>query len=197
MPASERPSRPTELAHSSEQDAWADLVSAGVAAGSRESLATLYSAKFDLLYATVRRATRCDESFGLDCVQDAMLRVATKLGRIESAASLDAWLRRVVLSVALDRLRGERSQFERVRAGGVQANPESDEIIAAIEEELVRLDGLAPDERSLLRLRFARGLTLQQLGAHLGLAPKAIDSRIRRLVARLRGDAASPDGGRS
>lgn len=193
MTARDTPSRASDLAHAFEQDAWAARVSAGVAAGSREALAALYAAKFDLLYTTVRRATRRDESFALDCVQDAMLRVATKLGRVERAASLDAWLRRVVLTAALDRLRGERSQVERVRAAGGPITSEQDNAVEAIEGELRRLDALAPEERSLLRLRFARGLTLQQLGAHFGLAPKAIDSRIRRLVARLRGDTVEAD----
>lgn len=195
MPAFERPNRTTEPAHASDLDAWAARVSGGVAAGSRESLAALYEAKFDWLYATVRRATRCDESFALDCVQDAMVRVATKLVRLESAASLDAWLRRVVLTAALDRLRAERSQAMRVKRGGAKPARELDGTVSAIEEELARL---AHDDRNLLRLRFARGLTLQQLGEHLGLAPKAIDSRIRRLLARLRGDAVgADDGGRS
>lgn len=182
----------------SDEDAWAARVSAGVAAGSRESLASLYEAKFDLLFATARGATRRDESFALDCVQDAMIRVATGLGRLRSAASLDAWLRRVVLSAALDRLRKERSDASRAIVAGTDRLERLVDPASEIEAELIRLDQLVRDDRSLLTLRFVGGLTLQQLAEHLGLAPKAVDSRLRRIVARLRGEAASTgEGGKS
>lgn len=169
---------------------WAGRVTGGIAAGSREALAKLYEAKFNLLLATVRDRIRCDESFALDCVQDAMIRIANSIERIDTTARLDAWLRRVVLSAALDRLRRERSEAARalrrgewldrvhVARDGAQENAE-----AAIEREIERL---GQSDRSLLALRFVRGLTIQQLANHLGLAPKAIDSRLRRLIERLR-----------
>jgi RNA polymerase sigma-70 factor (ECF subfamily) len=140
-----------------------------------------------MLYSMLKQSTRRDESFLLDCVQEAMLRIATKLQRIDSHRALDVWLKRVVLNAALDRLRAERSQLERMRhvpSRDAQIDEDPSEML---EQELARLPH---DDRSLLHLRFARGLTLQQLSEHLGLAPRAIDSRIRRLIARVRGGPA-------
>jgi RNA polymerase sigma factor (sigma-70 family) len=192
---------------SAQPDLWARRVSAAIAGGSREALGQLYEAKFDLLFLTARERTRRDESFALDCVQDAMMRVASSLPRLDSMASLDRWLRRVALTSALDRLRAESVQQAAIRAmveegrGGEscgsdrgasaedRASPSPDHI-GAIEEELAALAVMHPDDRGLLSLRFVRGLTLPQLARHLGLAPAAIDSRIRRLLARIRGRAA-------
>lgn len=187
---------PKGFASTAEADAWASRVSAGVAAGSREALAALYDATFDDLYLAVRSFTKRDESFLLDCVHDAMMRVARRLRTIDTKEGLDAWLRSTVLGAALDRLRGERAAARRERRsvdGKTSASETSVEVdagagqdLADIERELARLASLGHDDRSLLTLRFVRGLTLEQLANHFGWTPKAIDSRIRRLIARLR-----------
>ncbi len=164
-------------------DAWARRVSSAIARGSREALGELYEAKFDFIVAIARERTRRDESFALDCVHDTMIRVAESLDRVERMESLDSWLRRVVLSAAIDRLRSERSRHHRDLAHSSLEREVDDARLRDLEHELA---GLAAEDRSLLSLRFGRGLTLQQMAHHLGQAPKAIDSRIRRLVARLR-----------
>jgi RNA polymerase sigma factor (sigma-70 family) len=175
-----------------DEDAWAARVSAGIAAGSRESLGSLYEAKFDLLYRTVRSFTRRDESFALDCVQDAMIRVATTMRRIETIATLDAWLRRVVLSAALDQLRRERAMRDRELTRSLGSEEQHIAPIADIEREIARLDA---GDRGLLRLRFAGGLTLRQIAEHLGLSSNAVDSRLRRLLTRLRLATTAPRRG--
>ncbi|MBL9150544.1 MAG: sigma-70 family RNA polymerase sigma factor [Phycisphaerae bacterium] len=178
------------------EDDWARRTSAAVAGGSREALASLYERRFSLLFRTVRDSTRGDESFALDCVQDAMLRVARALEPMESAVALDAWLRRVALNAALDRLRSERARSarearHRVAGDAGDVDERCDEIARALRE-------LDDDERELLRLRLDRGLTLAELSRHLNLAPKALESRIRRILARLRArlglSASTPEG---
>lgn len=149
----------------------------------------MYERRFDMLYRVARDRTSRDESFALDCVQDAMLRVANSLPHIDRLVSLDAWLRRAVLTTALDRLRSERSRTRREgtiaqsRSEATLGDAEGDALLRAIQAEL---DVISSDDRTLLSLRFRRGLTLAQLAEHLGLAPSAVDSRIRRLLARLR-----------
>ncbi len=156
----------------------------------------LYEAKFTTLVESLRRATRRDESFILDCVQETMIRVATRLGPMPTHAALDAWLTRVALHAAIDRLRAER-----VRSADADATPATsaarsapDADFDAMAEIAAMLARLPEDERSLLALRFVRGLTLDQIGRHLGEAPKAIDSRIRRILGRLRGVRPQTEG---
>ncbi len=115
--------------------------------------------------------------------------------RCGSGDSLDAWLRRVALTAALDRLRADaarrmrelRWSRERPREG----MPASEERSLAAQSELMEslraaLESLPPDERSLLILRHVRRLTLPNLAALLGVGPAAVDSRLRRLAARVR-----------
>lgn len=147
----------------------------------------LYARRFDLLYSTVRRRTRRDEELTLDRAQEAMIKVASSMRAHGSARSLDAWLRRVVLSSAIDRLRRERSRSRREAA-----RVRSDAAIAhidAIDLERLRaeVEALAVEERALLDLRFRRGVTLAVAGDAVGLAPKAADSRIRKTLSKLRG----------
>ncbi|MFO0827599.1 MAG: sigma-70 family RNA polymerase sigma factor [Phycisphaerales bacterium] len=165
-------------------DDWARRVSSGIAAGSRDALSALFAARFDFLLRVARDRTRRDESFGLDCVQDAMVKIARSLPPFDSLAALDSWLRRTILHAALDRIRAERSRAARDAAHGNESErDDDDERIAALQAEL---DRLPADERHFLWLRFRRGLTLAQIATHTGKAPKAIDSRIRRALARLR-----------
>jgi len=149
----------------------------------------LYEHRFDMLYRVARERTARDESFAIDCVQDAMLRVANSLPQIDRLLSLDAWLRRAVLTTALDRLRSERSRArheETIAQSRSEATPvdaDGDALLRAIQ---VELEVIPSDDRTLLSLRFRRGLSLAQLAQHLGLAPSAVDSRMRWLLARLR-----------
>lgn len=196
MPPGDHAHTDRAAAHASSSDAWAVRVSAGIASGSREALGVLYEAKFTTLVESLRRATRRDESFILDCVQETMIRVATRLGPMPTHAALDAWLTRVALHAAIDRLRAER-----VRSADADATPATsaarsapDADFDAMAEIAAMLARLPEDERSLLALRFVRGLTLDQIGRHLGEAPKAIDSRIRRILGRLRGVRPQTEG---
>src|SRR3954471_16462602 len=85
-----------------------DKLTAGMAAGDAKAVESFYRRYFDWLYAQARRATRRDEAFCLDVVQDAVLRIVRTIRRVSTESELRAWLRLVVQTTALDRLRCER-----------------------------------------------------------------------------------------
>ncbi len=87
-----------------------DALTARLVAGDPDALAALYEAHFDRMVATIRRIARRDESFALDCAQDAWIRIARHPVRCPTAAALTAWLRRVAISAVLDRLRSDASR---------------------------------------------------------------------------------------
>lgn len=153
--------------------------------GVPDSLAELYSARFDWTAAIVIGATRRDEAFALDCVQDAWLRVARSPALCGSAPALDAWLRRVVLSAALDRLRSDAARVLReAKAAALDSSLRSlDTARAALDSALDQCD---QEERGLLLMRFRAGMTVKQIAAACGLGSAAIDSRLRRLLAWMR-----------
>ena len=53
-------------------------------AGNAKAVETFYSQYFDFLYHHARRATRRDEAFCLDVVQDAVIRIMRTIRRVES-----------------------------------------------------------------------------------------------------------------
>ena len=80
-------------------------LTAAIASSDTEALASLYREHFDSLYGEARRITGRDESFCLDVVQDALMRVIRSIPIMETEAGLRRWLSFVVRSCAYDRLR--------------------------------------------------------------------------------------------
>ena len=72
--------------------------------GDAEALTGFYEAWFDRAFVLARALTRRDESFCLDVVQDARMRVVRSLPPLEEAAALGRWMVRVVHTTALDLL---------------------------------------------------------------------------------------------
>lgn len=163
-----------------------------VAAGDPEAFTRFYRQWFDPMLAEAFRVTRRDESFCLDVVQDAMVRVIRirSLKPMRTADDLRRWLRVVVRSCAYDRLRREsrsRARERRAAAGRDTAAPRGDDELAGrlrwIERELAAMDDRSA-EVLLMRHRF--GWTLKKIGRALGLKPGAVDRRLRGAVEALR-----------
>ncbi len=167
-----------------------------IRAGDTEAFAGFYRAWFDRAYALVRSSTRRDESFCLDVVQDAMLRVVKSLPPLAEAAALECWMTRVVRTTALDRLRQEARRArreERVahrRAGESRVNRhdaseplEMAERIAWVEARLEEADQV---ERALVKQRFESGESFRTLGEAFEISGNAASGRVSRLISRLR-----------
>ena len=160
-------------------------ISRRIAAGDTAAFAVFYERWFDRCVIEIRRRTGFDESACLDIVQDAMLRVATNMPVFESEDELERWLRRVLINGARDRIRAETRRLRRESTVRPKSNEQDRE---AIEELSRRMASLDEESRMLLRSRFDLGWTLERIGRELGLGPGAVDGRIRRLLARLRGE---------
>jgi RNA polymerase sigma factor (sigma-70 family) len=163
-------------------------VTAAIASGDTEAFAHLFREKFSEMYAEARRATGRDESFCLDVVQEAMLRVIRSMKVMDTEQRMRAWLRVVVQSCAYDRLRAEARRLRRERAAA-QDRPES-QADDGLEERLEwlrgELTGLDDRQAQLLLMRYRLGWTLQRIGSVLGLKPGAVDGRLGRAVSILR-----------
>lgn len=160
----------------------ADLT-ARVARGDPQAMSDFYEAWFDKSYRLARSLTRRDESFCLDVVQDAMLRVARSMKPIATAPELEQWMKRVVHSAAIDLLRREARRAAREQRRDAPESSETDDRVRWLQEQL---DLLEPEERTMLTLRFLHERTLEQTGRALGLTGDALHGRLRRVLDRLR-----------
>jgi len=167
-------------------DEWAQRVSIGIAAGSREALARLYDARYAQLVRLLRQRTSPDDAFIVDCVHDAWLRIVRALPPRGSIAALDAWIQRAALSAMLDRLKADAARTTR-EARLSSRPPHGDQslrdTIDALQHEL---RSLSLDDRTLLDPRFRRELGWRQIGSILGLGAKAAEMRFRRILTQLR-----------
>ncbi len=165
-----------------------------IASGNTEAFATFYRQWFDTMYAQAHKASGRDESFCLDVVQDAMLRVIKSVPSMASADDLRRWLRVVVQSCAYDRFREEaRRKAREQRAVAVRGSNNSNDEVRAEENTVDRIRWLerqlqSLDDRDfqLLLMRHRFGWTLKRFGRTLGMKPGAVDGRIRRVLRKLR-----------
>ena len=165
-----------------------------IASGNTEAFATFYQRWFDTMYAQARSASGRDESFCLDVVQDAMLRVIKSVPSMASDDDLRRWLRVVVQSCAYDRFREEtRRRSREQRAVAMRASNHSNGEVGAEERTVDRIRWLERELRSLedrdvqlLLMRHRFGWTLKRIGRTMGMKPGAVDGRIRRVLGKLR-----------
>ena len=160
-------------------------LTAAIASGSTEAFAAFYESWLDRCVESTMTMTRFDEATALDIVQDAMMTVATQMPRFDEERQLRAWLDRVLLNAARDRIRSETRRRTR------EQRPVHTELEQMSREQLEELDrhleALDEHQRSILHLRFSLGWSLKRIGNTLGLGGAgSIDGRIRRALAQLR-----------
>lgn len=180
-----------------------DNLTAAMSAGDGGAVERFYRRYFDCMYGWARQFTRRDESFCLDVVHDAVLRIVRTIRRADSEPQLLAWLRLVVQTTAYDKMKSDRRRETRETA--VVVPPDDTPAAApadaaAIEAE--RLDwlrteiaALDPQLAAMLDLRFTGGWTLDRIGRLFGLSPGTVDGRLRRTLRRLRDRAGAVDDG--
>ncbi len=162
-----------------------------IAAGDPDAFAVFYRRWFDFAFGEARRATGRDESFCLDVVHDAMMRVIRSMKSMPNEPALRSWLRSAVRSCAYDRLRAEARR--RRRETRVAARADAPSPAAPVDRDLVdrlawlrrELATLDESTSAIVTMRHRFGWTLEQIGAAVGLSPGAVDGRLRRALAAL------------
>jgi len=161
-------------------------MTAAMAGGDADAVAAFYREYFDWMFIQARLATRRDESFCLDVVQDAVLRVMRTIRRVDSEPQLRAWLRLVVQTTAFDLLRGERRRAARESISSVPeitCDGNANDRLIWLADQLTRLD---PQLVRMIEMRFEQRWSLRSIGQVLGLSTGAVDGRLRRVLKNLR-----------
>ncbi|MBS0197352.1 MAG: sigma-70 family RNA polymerase sigma factor [Planctomycetes bacterium] len=171
-------------------DDSARRTTAAIAAGDPRALSAFYEEWFDRCLAIARAATGRDESFCLDAVQNAMLRVARSIPILDSAQDLHRWMSRVVYTAALDLLKSERRRAARERAAHRPDHIHTPDRSAQHADEIAHLCALLRElpepHRRLLDLRLLRGFTNAATAREAGTTDGAAHGHVRRILASLR-----------
>jgi len=182
-------------------DEWAARVTRAVRGGSREALAEIYDRCANDVVNLLERSTRRDESFALDCLQEMFMKLAANPPIVDTHATLLAWLRVTALNVARTAIVAENRRHRRDAAHAavevqvgvhVEVHDEVHDEDPATRQALAEITRqLDENERMLLRLRHVEGMRIRSIAVALGATPQAIESALRRIVARLRSGGAS------
>jgi RNA polymerase sigma factor (sigma-70 family) len=167
-----------------------EKLTAAMAAGDENAVETFYREYFDWLYATARAATRRDESFCLDVVQDAVLRIIRTVRRVPHERQLRAWLRLVVQTTAFDHLRREKRRLRHEKDSrplfekrGRESFSDCDAQLAWIKQQIEKLD---PKIVQIIDWRFEQRWTLARIASRLGVSIGTVDGRLRRALKEIR-----------
>jgi RNA polymerase sigma-70 factor (ECF subfamily) len=134
-----------------------------------------------------------------DVVQDAWLKAHRQLAGFEERSNVRTWLHRITVNCAIDFIRARRhredahdpADLEQGSIGNRSADrpmapdriAESGEIKARVGEALALLTGL---ERAAFTLRHVEGLSIDEVGAALGLKTSATKHSVFRAVRKMR-----------
>ena len=160
-----------------------------VVATQSESFAELYERSFPRVYAYVASLLR-DRSAAEDVTSQAFERAYRKRRSYRpTRGSIDAWLFGIARNAALDELR------KRKRRAALETDPEDtfsptpeDHAELALRREAVRaaLASLDGQERDLIALKFAGGLSNAEIARVLGMSESNAGTRLHRTITKLR-----------
>ena len=162
----------------------------------RAGYEAVYRARCDFVEREARRRLGSRRDLAEDVAQEAWLRVARRPLAFPGVQSLDAWLRRVVRSAAVDLLRSElarrarETEVARDRAEAI-GFLEDFELLQSLRHEVDSIEGLTHEERALFELKSRTDATTARLASWFGLGPTAVDSKLRRAAERARALKAS------
>jgi RNA polymerase sigma-70 factor (ECF subfamily) len=154
-----------------------------------EGFAELYERTFPRVYAYVASLLR-DRSAAEDVTAQAFERAYRKRRTYRPArGSMDAWLFGIARNAALDELR------KRKRRAVLEVDPEDtgsptpeDEAELSLRREAVRaaLGSLDGQERDLIALKFAGGLSNAEIARVLRMSESNVGTRLHRTITKLR-----------
>ena len=132
-----------------------------------------------------------DVEIAQEAVQAAWQKAWTKLDSIRDADRLRPWLVSIAANEAKQLVRSRHRRWLRETVIDVDAQAGSavapDPAGRATQLDLANaLAGLAPDERTLIALRYAAGLTSDEIGRAIGMTGGGVRARLARLLDRLR-----------
>ena len=167
---------------------------ARAATGDEVAFARIVAAHHDDM-ARVAFVVCGDVELAQEEVQAAWQKAWAKLGSIRDADRLRPWLVSIAANEARQLIRSRNRRWLRetpIEDDGpgdarLQGRAAADPASRAAQLDLANaLAGLEPDDRTLIALRYAAGLTSDEIGRAIGMTGGGVRARLARLLARLR-----------
>jgi len=166
--------------------------------GDRDAFRTLVEMHSRYIYSLAHRMTGNAQD-AEDVVQEAWLKAHKQLSRFEARADFRTWMHRITVNCSIDLIRARRHREDAHDPVDLEHGPLSDvgsdaqptpERVAAstqisdrVNEALSLLTAL---ERAAFTLRHVEGMSIEEVGAKLGLKTSATKHSIFRAVKKMR-----------
>lgn len=166
--------------------------------GDERAFAALYDALAGVVYGTVKRVVR-DAAMSEEVSQEVFVELWRTAGRYDAdRASVATWAVTLARRRAVDRVRREQSQRDRIERAGTQ-RPSSDvgpdeTVVSSLDAERVTraVAELPDDQRVIIEMAFIDGDSHSVIAERLDLPLGTVKSRVRgglkKLGGRLGGD---------
>jgi RNA polymerase sigma-70 factor, ECF subfamily len=179
-------------------DAHADRTAADLTAlmlrvqrGDRDTFAVLYDQLSALVYGVIVKVVR-DTTIAEDVAQEAFVELWSTAARFDQArGSVATWAATIARRRAVDRVRREESQRQRVTALAARRVDDppavAETVVESIEAGRVRqaMLLLPPDQRQVVQLAFLDGHSHSTIADELRLPLGTVKSRVRGALQRL------------
>ena len=166
--------------------------------GDRDAFKTLVEAHSRYIYSLAHRMTGNAQD-AEDVVQEAWLKAHKQLSRFESRADFRTWMHRITVNCSIDLIRARRHREDahdpadleqgplRERGSEAQPTPERMTASAQISDRVNEALGLLTAlERAAFTLRHVEGMSIEEVGAKLGMKTSATKHSIFRAVKKMR-----------
>lgn len=159
-----------------------------------EHLDPLMECRYAALLAYAAMLTAGDRASAEDIVHDAVIRVFSRGRGFDSIAHAEAYTRRAIMTVFLDRGR-TRARLARTFARIAERDETPERTGAVDDADHVRglLASLSPRERACVVLRYYDDLSLAEIGETLGIAVGSVKRYLADASARM-GETTRDDG---
>lgn len=155
-------------------------------AGDSAAFADIVRQHEAMVFSLARHFAR-DRSAAEDLAQDVFLDLYRNLAKVESAAHLTFWLRRVTSHRCIDRLRREARRVERSTADPPeQSVPPATRDVLLAERLRLHVAELPADARLVVTLRYQEDLTPLEIAEVLEMSVNTVKSHLRRSLDELR-----------
>lgn len=153
--------------------------------GDPEAFRALFEKHKDMVYSVALRYTG-DAAAAQDIAQDTFLKLFSTIGSFRGESHFEAWLYRMVVNRCFDQKRKTRRLTPLLDAF-VDAlhTPDISVLDEVLRAEVSRhvqsvVEGLAPDQRMVIVLRYTQGLSYDEIAAIVGCSAGTIASRLNR-----------------
>ena len=166
--------------------------------GDRDAFKTLVETHSRYIYSLAHRMTGNAQD-AEDVVQEAWLKAHRQLSRFESRADFRTWMHRITVNCSIDLIRARRHREDAhdptdlehgpLSEKGAEAQPTPERVAASaqisdrVNEALALLTAL---ERAAFTLRHVEGMSIEEVGAKLGMKTSATKHSIFRAVKKMR-----------